>query len=34
MKIRMMATGAEFDVVEIGYMGATSLIPAQELCCG
>ena len=34
MKIRMMATGAEFDVVEIGYMGATSLIPAQELCAG
>ena len=33
MKIRMMATGAEFDVVEIGYMGATSLIPAQ-LCAG
>ena len=34
MKIRMMATGAEFDVVELGYMGATSLIPAQELCAG
>ena len=34
MKIRMMATGAEFDVVEIGYMGATNLIPAQELCAG
>lgn len=34
MKIRMMATCAEFDVVEIGYMGATSLIPAQELCAG
>ncbi len=34
MKIRMMATGAEFDVVEVGYMGATSLIPAGELCAG
>ncbi len=34
MKIRMMATGAEFDIVEIGYMGATSLIPAHELCAG
>ncbi len=34
MKIRMMATGAEFDVVEVGYMGATSLIPAEELCAG
>ncbi len=34
MKIRMMATGAEFDVVEVGYMGATNLIPATELCAG
>jgi len=34
MKIRMMATGAEFDVVEVGYMGATSLIPTGELCAG
>ena len=34
MKIRMMATGAEFDVVEVGYMGATSLIPSGELCAG
>ncbi|MCL2034908.1 MAG: translation elongation factor 4 [Oscillospiraceae bacterium] len=34
MKIRMMATGAEFDVVEIGYLGATSLTPADELFAG
>ncbi len=32
--IRMMATGAEFNVVEIGYMGATSMIPAKELRAG
>jgi len=32
--IRMMATGAEFGVVETGYMGATSLIPCQGLCAG
>lgn len=34
MRIKMMATGAEFDVVELGYMGATSLIPTKELCAG
>ena len=34
MKIRMMATGAGFDVVEIGYLGATSLVPADELLAG
>ncbi|HIQ58754.1 MAG TPA: elongation factor 4 [Candidatus Merdivicinus intestinavium] len=33
-RIRMMATGAEFDVVEIGYMGATSLVPCDELKAG
>ncbi len=33
-KIRMMATKAEFQVVEIGYMGATSLVPATELRAG
>ena len=33
-KIRMMATGAEFQVVELGYMGATNLIPAGELRAG
>ena len=27
--IRMMATGAEFSVVEVGTMGATSLAPLQ-----
>ena len=32
--IRMMATGAEFDVVEVGAMGPTSLIPCAELCAG
>ncbi|WRS26741.1 translation elongation factor 4 [Oscillospiraceae bacterium MB08-C2-2] len=34
MTIRMMATGAEFDVVEVGFMGATSLIPCPELLAG
>ncbi len=33
-KIRMMATGAEFQVVELGYMGATSLNSTQELRAG
>ncbi|KAI4452928.1 translation factor guf1-related [Holotrichia oblita] len=33
-KIKMMATGAEFQVVELGYMGATGLIPADELKSG
>ncbi len=33
-RIRMMATGAEFDVVEIGCLGATSLIPCDELKAG
>lgn len=32
--MRMMATGAEFTVVEVGYMRATSLEKAQELCAG
>ena len=32
--IRMMASGAEYSVVEVGYMGATSLTPAQELVSG
>ncbi len=32
--IRMMASGAEYTVVEVGYMGATNLIPAQELLAG
>lgn len=33
-KIRMMATGAEFTVVETGYMGATELVPAGEIKAG
>ena len=33
-RIRMMATGAEFQVVELGYMGATSLVSSGELKAG
>ncbi|MBQ9747612.1 MAG: translation elongation factor 4 [Clostridia bacterium] len=33
-KIKMMNTGAEFDVVEVGYMSAFGLLPAKELCAG
>ena len=33
-KIRMMATGAEFSVVEVGSMGATELVPGAELLAG
>ncbi len=32
--IRMMASGAEYSVVEVGYMGATTLTPSQELVSG
>ncbi len=32
--IRMMATGAEFQTTEIGYMGATDLVPVGELHAG
>ena len=32
--MRMMATGAEFTVVETGFIGATSLAPQQKLCSG
>lgn len=32
--MRMMATGAEFTVVEVGYMRATSMEKADELCAG
>ena len=32
--MRMMATGAEFTVVEVGYMRPTSLEKATELCAG
>lgn len=34
MTIRMMATGAEFNVVECGVMGATMLVPRSELYAG
>ena len=34
MTIRMMATGAEFTVVETGYMGAKRLLPSDCLCAG
>ncbi len=34
MTIRMMATGAEFGVVEVGSMGATSLNPLPVLSAG
>ncbi len=33
-RIRMMATKAEFQVVEVGYMGATELVPADGLRAG
>ncbi|MCH5320302.1 MAG: elongation factor 4 [Eubacterium sp.] len=32
--MRMMATGAEFTVVEVGYMRATSMEKTNELCAG
>ena len=32
--MRMMATGAEFNVVEVGYMKATSLQPCDKLSAG
>ena len=33
-EIKMMATGAKFDVVELGYMGPTNLVPCGELKAG
>ena len=33
-KIRMMATKAEFDVVEVGYFGAGQFFPCDELSAG
>lgn len=33
-RIRLMATGAEFDVVETGYMGATDLVSSGTLKAG
>ncbi len=34
MRVRMMATKAEMDVVEVGYFGAGQLIPCEELSAG
>ncbi|MBP1557018.1 MAG: elongation factor 4, partial [Oscillospiraceae bacterium] len=34
MKIKMMATGAQFQVVECGVMGAVNLIPTDGLSAG
>ncbi len=34
MKVKMMATGAEFQVLECGYMLPFGLSPQQELCAG
>ena len=33
-KVKMMATGAEFDVVEVGYFGAGQFIACDELSAG
>ena len=33
-KIKMMNTGSVFDVVEVGYMSAFGLVPAEELSAG
>ena len=33
-KIRFMATGAEFETVEVGYFGAGQFIPCDELAAG
>lgn len=33
-KIKMMATGAQFDVVEVGVMHPAGLIPAKQLSAG
>ena len=32
--IRMMASGAEFNVVEVGYLEATTIAPCKELVAG
>lgn len=34
MKVKMMATGAAADVVEVGYFGAGQFIPCEELTAG
>ena len=33
-KIRMMNTGAEFEVVEVGYMSAFGLVPSEKIAAG
>ena len=33
-KIKMMNTGASFDVTEVGYMSAFGLVPAKDLSAG
>ena len=33
-KVRMMATGGEFETVEVGYFGAGQYIPCDELSAG
>ena len=33
-RARMMATGAEFETVEVGYFGAGQFIPCEELSAG
>ncbi len=34
VRVRMMAAGAEYDVVEVGHMGAGTLIPSETLGVG
>ena len=34
MTVKMMSTGAEFDIIESGAMGATNLIPSGEIRTG
>ena len=34
MRIRMMATGAEFDLVEVGYLRPLGYESAEQLCAG
>jgi GTP-binding protein LepA len=34
MQVKMMATGARFDVVEVGHMGAKNLLPSDALYAG
>ena len=33
-RMRLISTGAEFDVVEVGYMGPFGLVPAKEISAG